>query len=95
MPDPTLQEAFAQSRAHLTRAQPEHFHAVAYDPTEWHRESLFVTPPYAMHELAQRALARPPFTNRFVRYELAVMQCDYACPRSGLGDFGWPESSSA
>ena len=80
---------------HLTRSQPEHFHAVAYDPTEWHRESLFVTPPYATHERARGALGRPPFTNRFEQYELAVMQCDYACPRSGLGDFGWPESTSA
>jgi hypothetical protein len=90
MPDPTLQEAFAQSRQHLRRGQREHFHAVAYDPTAWHRENLFVTPPYATRELARGALDRPPFTNRFGRYELAVAQCHYACPISGLGDFGWP-----
>ena len=49
-----------------------------------------VTPPYATHKRARGALGRPPFTNRFERYELAVVQCDYACPRSGLGDFSWP-----
>jgi hypothetical protein len=95
MPDPTLQEAFVQSRKHLTRGQPEHFHAVAYDPSEWHRENLFVTSPYATHELAFRALDRPPITDRFERYELAVVECDYACPISGFGEFGWPESSLA
>jgi len=93
MPDPTLQEALAHSRKHLPRGEAVHFHAVANDPTEWHRESLFVTPPYATDELARATMGRPPFTNRFELYELAVVQCDYACPRSGLGDFGWPESS--
>jgi len=86
-----LQDWLARERGHLAAGQEPHFHVVVWtdNENEWEIVRFLSSPPYRERNLAERDANDPSLLARTGSFNVDVVACDRACPRSGLGEFGY------
>jgi hypothetical protein len=95
--DPSAAAANAL-RAEVAQLPPggePHWHIVLTIPDPDNAEPLVdhrVSTPYGAEEVAQGDARkfRELMLGTQRHYRMAVLLCERRCPRSGIGDFGWP-----
>jgi hypothetical protein len=88
-----LEDCLAQERAHLSARGEPHFHiTVSTDnENEWVNPRFLSSPPYRDRELAERDAKDPRLLALVNGFDVDVLDCSRACPRSGFGHFGWDD----
>ena len=87
-----LSELLEQELRHLPVSGEAHFHVVVATDKEdvWENPRFVASPPYKHHALAERDAGDPQLLEKVSRgYQIDVLDCRRACPRSSLGSFGW------
>jgi len=88
-----LQERLSQERSHLATGHDPHFHVVVWtdNENEWERVRFISSPPFREQALAEHDAGDPGLRENVDGLHIDVVACDRACPRSGLGHFGYEE----
>jgi hypothetical protein len=91
--DAQLQAWLAEERGHLATGHEPHFHVVVWtdNENEWEFAQFVSSPPYRKRSLAERDAHDPSLLARTGSFHVDVIECDRACPRSGLGQFGYSD----
>jgi hypothetical protein len=91
-----LGDALDMATAHLALTPDTHWHIVLAlpqpDPGEMLATST-ISAPYGNEEAAQgdARKSRELVLGTIRHYAMGVLSCQHACPRSSLGDCGWPD----
>ena len=91
-----LQEWLATERGHLASGHEPHFHIVVWtdNENEWDTARFVSSPPYRQRNLAERDAQDPSLLAQAGSFNVDVVACDTACPRSGLGGFGYSDEDT-
>ena len=76
-----------------TGAEP-HFHVVVATDSEdvWENPRFVASPPYREKALAEEDAADSRLVGKVSPgYQIEILDCARACPRSSLGHFGWED----
>lgn len=87
-----LEQMLDKELGHLAAGPETHFHvAVATDDeSEWDVPLFVSSPPYRQHGLAEQDARDPRLLAKIPKgFDVQVLECSRACPRSSLGHFGW------
>jgi hypothetical protein len=78
---------------HLPGGGEEHFHVIVSTDNEFEFEfpRLQRSPPYRDHVLAELDAKDPRLVARANGFDIDILECSHACPRSHLGRFGWDD----
>ena len=92
-----LIELLEEKTRHLPLTDDAHFHVVvsADEEGDWDFPEIIPSPPYGDKSLAERDAHDPDLVARVRNLNVDVLECRRACPRSGLGDFGWEDGDNA
>jgi len=86
-----LEELLAEERRHLTVGADTHFHVVVStdNENEWEFPRFISSPPYRDRSFAELDARDPRFVAKVGTFDVNIVECHRACPRSTLGRFGW------
>jgi len=92
-----LQEWLAKERGHLAAQHEPHFHIAVWtdNENEWEVARFISSPPYRDRTLAESDAHGSDLLERVGSFNVDVVACDRACPRSGLGVFGYEDEDHA
>ena len=92
-----LIELLEEKTRHLPLTDDAHFHVVvsADEEGDWDFPEIIPSPPYGDKSLAERDAHDPDLVARVRNLNVDVLEYRRACPRSGLGDFGWEDGDNA
>src|SRR6266568_2765991 len=80
-------------RGHLAAQHEPHFHIAVWtdNENEWEVARFISSPPYRDRTLAESDAHGSDLLERVGSFNVDVVACDRACPRSGLGVFGYED----
>ena len=88
-----LRNLLDRERRHLAAGDDIHYHIVVStdNENEWEFPRFSSSPPYRDLAHAQRDAKDPRFVAKVGTFDVNILDCRRACPRSSLGRFGWPD----
>jgi len=88
-----LHQLLAEERGHLAEGHGTHFHIVVStdNEDEWEFPRFMSSPPYRDKISAEQDSRDPRLVAKVGTFDVNVLECHRACPRSSLGRFGWED----